>query len=118
MVHCVCVGGVGGARWKNVTTLVLGLCSSGVSTNLVSLPCGTSVLYFSFVRSGLGYIVGSEMAHVTGSWQWGLRVTPIIGVIAVLLVIFVMHDPVRGNSEGSHLRPTTWGNDLSELCKK
>jgi uncharacterized membrane protein len=76
------------------------------------------VLCYSFVYSGLGYIAGSGMASVSGSWRWGLRVTPIMGVIAVVLVIFVMHDPVRGKNEGSQLRPTTWSNDLTELCRK
>ncbi|KAG8272654.1 hypothetical protein J6590_037950 [Homalodisca vitripennis] len=30
-------------------------------------------------RSGLGYIVGSETARMTGAWQNGLRVTPVLG---------------------------------------
>ena len=68
--------------------------------------------------SGLGYIVGSGTANLSGSWRWGLRVTPVMGIVAVLLVIFLMHDPVRGKNEGSELKPTTWRNDLRELCKK
>ncbi|XP_021921936.1 protein spinster isoform X2 [Zootermopsis nevadensis] len=105
--------GIGEASYSTIApTIISDLFVKDMRSKMLAL------FYFAIpVGSGLGYIVGSEMAHVTGSWQWGLRVTPIIGVIAVLLVIFVMHDPVRGNSEGSHLRPTTWGNDLSELCK-
>jgi len=41
-----------------------------------------------------------------------------MGIVAVLLIIFVMHDPVRGKNEGAVLKPTTWSNDLRELCKK
>jgi preprotein translocase subunit SecG len=41
-----------------------------------------------------------------------------MGVIAVLLIVFVLLDPERGKSEGSDLKPTTWGNDLREVLKK
>jgi MFS transporter, Spinster family, sphingosine-1-phosphate transporter len=68
--------------------------------------------------SGLGYIVGSEVAKAVGSWHWGLRVTPIFGAIAVLLVLFVAQDPERGESEGSHLTPTSWWDDIKSLAKK
>jgi hypothetical protein len=75
-------------------------------------------IYVFIFCSGLGYIVGSGTANLCGSWRWGLRVTPIMGIVAVLLISFVMHDPVRGMNEGSQLRPTTWINDLKELCRK
>lgn len=72
-----------------------------------------------FCYSGLGYIVGSETAKALGQWQWALRVTPVMGGIAVLLILFVVKDPVRGESEGrSHLVPTSWGQDLRLLIKK
>lgn len=70
------------------------------------------------VGCGLGYIVGSETAALGGSWHWGLRITPIMGAVAVLLLVFVMVDPPRGESEGSHLKPTSWGTDIVYLCKK
>ncbi|PSN36607.1 Protein spinster [Blattella germanica] len=74
--------------------------------------------YFAIpVGSGLGYITGSETASASGSWRWGLRVTPIMGLIAVLLIIFVMVDPERGRSEGSGLAPSSWTTDLKALCK-
>jgi len=35
-----------------------------------------SVFYFAIpVGSGLGYIVGTEVAKLLGAWQWGLRVS-------------------------------------------
>jgi len=49
-------------------------------------------LYFS----GLGYMVGSSVAHATGQWRWGLRVTPFLNLIAVVLMIFFLEDPERG----------------------
>jgi len=63
--------------------------------------------------SGLGYIVGSEAAKALGSWHWGLRMTPIAGAVAVLLIVLVVQDPPRGESEGSHLSTTSWWDDAA-----
>ena len=74
--------------------------------------------FFLLSYSGLGYIVGSQTAKLIGSWHWGLRVTPIAGAIAVLLILLVIEDPPRGESEGAHLAPTSWWADIRSLCKK
>lgn len=78
-----------------------------------------ALFYFAIpVGSGLGYIVGSETARAADKWQWGLRVTPIMGAVAVLLIMFVMKDPARGESEGSdHLVPTSWSSDIRALAR-
>lgn len=69
--------------------------------------------------SGLGYIVGSETARFLGSWHWGLRVTPMLGMLAVLMILFVMEEPERGQSEGySHLTTTSWSEDIQILIRK
>ena len=69
--------------------------------------------------SGMGYIVGSEMAHLGGSWHWGLRVTPVLGAIAVILIVFVMHDPERGEAEGhTQLHHTDYATDVKDLLTK
>jgi hypothetical protein len=45
-------------------------------------------------------------------------VTPILGVIAVLLIFFVLKDPERGQSEGSsHIQTTPWTEDMKDLVK-
>lgn len=63
--------------------------------------------------------MGSETAKLAGSWQWGLRVTPALGMIAVLCIVFILKDPERGQSEGSeHLEPTSWSVDLKDLIQK
>lgn len=74
---------------------------------------------FLIACSGMGYIVGSETAKVAGTWQWALRVTPPLGIVAVLLLVFILKDPERGQSEGSeHLEPTSWIEDIRDLsCK-
>ena len=53
-----------------------------------------AIFYFAIpVGTGLGYIVGSEVAESASDWRWGLRVTPIIGVVALLAVLFLMVEP-------------------------
>ena len=46
-----------------------------------------------------------------------MRVTPVLGVVAVIL-IFLIRDPPRGHSEGSHnLQATSYKEDIKALCK-
>lgn len=57
------------------------------------------------------------MAALFGSWHWGLRFTPILGIIAVILLL-VINDPPRGESEGVNLSTTSWWDDIKYLCTK
>jgi hypothetical protein len=51
--------------------------------------------------SGLGYVVGRGLANAfDNDWHWALRGTPILGAVAVILIIFVMTEPPRGEAEG------------------
>ncbi|EDW74346.2 uncharacterized protein Dwil_GK21866, isoform B [Drosophila willistoni] len=77
-----------------------------------------AMFYFAIpVGSGLGYIVGSKTAVLAQNWRWALRVTPILGMAAVFL-IFLIKDPERGESEGSHnLGATTYAQDIKDLVK-
>ncbi len=75
-------------------------------------------MYFYVLISGLGFITGSGMAAATGSWNWGLRVTPILSMVSVLLIALAMRDPPRGLSEGSRLVSTSWQKDIVYLVKK
>jgi hypothetical protein len=38
----------------------------------------------------MGYIVGAKMAELCGSWQWGLRATPVMGIVAVVLILLLL----------------------------
>lgn len=77
-----------------------------------------ALFYFAIpVGTGLGYIVGAEVAGAFGDWRWGLRVTPIMGAIAVLGIIFGMTDPPRGQADGSHLKPASPISDIKALAK-
>lgn len=64
--------------------------------------------------------MGSETAKIFGQWQWALRVTPILGLAAVLLIIFILEDPERGQSEyiSGHLETTPWGEDIKDIVHK
>jgi len=77
-----------------------------------------ALFYFAIpVGTGLGYIVGSEVAGVTDDWRWGLRVTPIMGALAVFMIVFLMIDPERGAADGSKLKPTSPISDLKSLVR-
>ena len=60
---------------------------------------------------------GSEVAANASDWRWGLRVTPFMGLFALLLIVFLMVDPERGLAEGAHLRPSSPTIDLKALGK-
>ncbi|XP_050506344.1 protein spinster isoform X2 [Diabrotica virgifera virgifera] len=78
-----------------------------------------AIFYFAIpVGSGLGYIVGAKTAELMDQWQWALRVTPPLGFVAVVLVIFILSDPERGQSECSgHMEATPWLEDLKYLIR-
>ncbi len=62
--------------------------------------------------------MGSETAQAIGHWRWGIRVTPILGVVAVLLILFFMEDPPRGESEGhGDMKATNYLTDLKSLAR-
>lgn len=72
------------------------------------------------VGSGLGYIVGSKVATHFGSWQWALRVTPMLGVLCTILVLVVVVEPGRGAADGAahgNIRRTSFLSDVSYLVK-
>ncbi|KAF6271763.1 putative sphingolipid transporter 1 (putative) [Rhinolophus ferrumequinum] len=70
---------------------------------------------------GLGYIAGSKVKDMAGDWHWALRVTPGLGVVAVLLLFLVVREPPRGaverHSDSPPLHPTSWWADLRALAR-
>ncbi|XP_065347912.1 protein spinster isoform X2 [Cloeon dipterum] len=104
--------GIGEASYSTIApTIISDLFVKDLRSKMLAL------FYFAIpVGSGLGYIVGSETAHFGGSWHWGLRVTPVLGAIAVLLILFVMVDPERGQAEGhTELHHTDYATDIKDL---
>lgn len=105
--------GIGEASYSTIApTLISDLFLYDMRSKMLAL------FYFAIpVGSGLGYIVGSETAKLMGSWRWALRVTPILGVVAIVLIYFI-REPERGQSEGSqHMRATSYKDDLIAISK-
>ncbi|XP_023030501.1 lysolipid transporter protein spinster isoform X1 [Leptinotarsa decemlineata] len=104
--------GIGEASYSTIApTIISDYFVGDVRSKMLAL------FYFAIpVGSGMGYIVGSETAKAVGQWQWALRVTPALGVIAVALIIFVLVDPERGQSECSgHMEATPWVEDIKDI---
>ncbi|CAL8273914.1 unnamed protein product [Lota lota] len=80
-----------------------------------------SVFYFAIpVGSGLGYIVGSSVYNLAQDWHWALRVTPGLGLLAVLMLLFVVKEPKRGAVEARpehQLQRTSWVVDMKALSR-
>ncbi|XP_018319052.1 protein spinster isoform X2 [Agrilus planipennis] len=106
--------GIGEASYSTIApTIISDLFVKDIRSKMLAL------FYFAIpVGSGLGYIVGSQTSYVTGQWQWALRVTPIMGAAAVILILLLLDDPERGKSEGSgHLQSTSFREDISDICR-
>nr|XP_045015465.1 protein spinster homolog 3 [Jaculus jaculus] len=73
------------------------------------------------VGSGLGYMLGSVVADLTGNWRWALRIMPCLEAVALILLILLVPDPPRGAAEkgevavGAHL--SSWWEDVRYLGK-
>ncbi|XP_057372296.1 protein spinster homolog 3-like [Daphnia carinata] len=105
--------GIGESMFSTVSpTIISDVCKGDIRSKFL-------ILYYIAVPvgSGLGFIVGASMASAFGSWQWGLRVTPLLGFVAVLLIVFVVQEPPRGEAEGSRLSATSYWDDLKYLAK-
>ncbi|XP_073995498.1 lysolipid transporter protein spinster isoform X2 [Rhodnius prolixus] len=106
--------GIGEASYSTIApTIISDLFVDDTRSKMLSL------FYFAIpVGSGLGYIVGSETARMASAWQWGLRVTPVLGAVAVILIAFLMVDPPRGESDGNTgMESTTWKEDINALLR-
>ncbi|KAI1729537.1 major facilitator superfamily domain-containing protein [Ditylenchus destructor] len=103
--------GVGEAAYSTVAPTIISDLFSGDQRSRVLM------LFFAAlpVGSGLGYIVGASVTYWTGYWQWGLRVTPIIGIIFLIIIVFAFEDPVRGHADHAHLRKTSYKEDVLSL---
>ena len=63
--------------------------------------CRHAPLHRSDSFSALGFIVGSQVASLLGSWRWALRVSPPFGVVLVILAFIFLKDPPRGHADGT-----------------
>lgn len=108
--------GVGEASYSTIApTIIADLFLADQRSRMLSF------FYFATpVGCGLGYIAGSKVTSTAGDWHWALRVTPGLGLVAVLLLIFVAKEPPRGALERKSDRPltnTSWLSDVKALLK-
>lgn len=106
--------GVGEASYSTIApTIIADLYVKGKRTNMLS------IFYFAIpVGSGLGYIVGSQVGNIAQDWHWALRVTPGLGLVAVVLLLLVVQEPRRGAIEArTDLHHTSWLTDVQVLSK-
>ncbi|XP_077413504.1 protein spinster homolog 1 [Vanacampus margaritifer] len=108
--------GVGEASYSTIApTIIADLYVKDSRTTMLS------IFYFAIpVGSGLGYIVGSQVSNVAKDWHWALRVTPALGLVAVLLLVLVVQEPKRGAIEARpehQLHRSSWMDDLRALSK-
>ncbi|XP_048089892.1 protein spinster homolog 1 [Alosa alosa] len=108
--------GVGEASYSTIApTIIADLFVKEKRTSMLTVFCLAIP-----VGGGLGYIVGSKVDDLAGDWHWALRVTPVLGLVAVFLLVFVVQEPNRGAIEAhpEHtLHRTSWLADMQALCK-
>jgi hypothetical protein len=108
--------GIGEASYSCVAPTIIGdLFTDDLRTTMLA------VFYLAVpVGSGLGYIVGSNIAKALDDWRWALRVTPPLGLVCILLLILIVREPKRGECEGSFIdqNHTNLISDVVYLLKK
>uniref|UniRef100_A0A4X1UMB9 SPNS lysolipid transporter 3, sphingosine-1-phosphate (putative) n=1 Tax=Sus scrofa TaxID=9823 RepID=A0A4X1UMB9_PIG len=89
------VVGIGTASYSTIAPTVLGdLFVRDQRT------CVLAIFYlFIPVGSGLGYVLGSAVAELSGNWRWALRITPCLEAVALILLLVLVPDPPRGAAE-------------------
>jgi MFS family permease len=105
--------GIGEASYTTIApTIISDLFVKDVRSNALA------IFYFAIpVGSGMGYVVGKALAEAFGSWHWALRGTPVLGSLAVFLLVFFCEEPKRGESEGhDQLKATSYWEDLKSLA--
>ncbi|XP_068577462.1 protein spinster homolog 3 isoform X3 [Cebidichthys violaceus] len=108
--------GIGEASYSTIAPTIIG--DLFVGTQRSAMIC---VFYICIpVGSGLGYITGAGVATLTGDWRWALRITPILGVVGLVLLVFLCPNPPRGAAETNGEGVTgesSYKEDLKYLLK-
>ena len=88
--------GIGEASYSCIAPTIIGdLFTNEMRTKMLA------VFYLAVpVGSGMGYIVGSNVAEAFNNWKWALRVTPPFGLACVVFLAFCVQEPKRGGAEG------------------
>ncbi|XP_041457140.1 protein spinster homolog 1-like isoform X1 [Lytechinus variegatus] len=107
--------GIGEASYVTIAATLIGdLFVGNRRTRMLML------FYFAIpVGSGLGYIGGKLVAELAGDWKWALRFTPPLGIVCVILILFLVKEPKRGQAEtGEHsMANTSYITDIMALIR-
>ncbi|MXQ96763.1 hypothetical protein E5288_WYG021040 [Bos mutus] len=103
--------GTGTASYSTIAPTVLGdLFVRDQRTRVLAI-----FYIFIPVGSGLGYVLGSAVAELTGNWRWALRIMPCLEAVALILLIMLVPDPPRGAAEKQGVATT--GDPRSSWCE-
>lgn len=104
--------GVGEASYSTIAPTIIG---DIFSEDKRTIALG--VFYYAIpIGSGLGYMVGAGLSSLFGNWYWALRMTPILGTVAIVLILTVLREPPRGQADGGvQLSSTSLLEDLRDL---
>ncbi|CAD6190168.1 unnamed protein product [Caenorhabditis auriculariae] len=111
----VCRGivGVGEATYSNV--------SPSMITDMFTGQTRARMYMFFYmavpIGSGLGFVVGSSMSSLLGSWQWGVRSTAVVGIIGLVLLVIFLEEPkgVQNEAKAEETRITASTSFLTDL---
>lgn len=107
--------GTGEASYSTIAPTIIADLFTGTKRTLM-----ISFFYiFIPVGSGLGYIMGATLANATGDWRWALRVSPALGALGLLLMVFLIPNPPRGSADGhtATMESTSYIEDIKYLLK-
>ncbi|VDM65849.1 unnamed protein product [Strongylus vulgaris] len=111
------VVGAGEASYSTIAPSVIADMFAGSSRSRMlmlfyfAIPCG----------SGLGFIIATRVAAITGDWTWGVRITVFLGIACVALIYTFVKEPERGAAErekgeiAKSLKATSYCEDLKWL---
>ncbi|CAB07311.1 Major facilitator superfamily (MFS) profile domain-containing protein [Caenorhabditis elegans] len=109
--------GIGEASYAIISPTVIADMFTGVLRSRMLM-----VFYFAIpFGCGLGFVVGSAVASWTGHWQWGVRVTGVLGIVCLLLIIVFVREPERGKAErekgeiAASTEATSYLDDMKDL---
>ncbi|KAF1751639.1 hypothetical protein GCK72_018193 [Caenorhabditis remanei] len=109
--------GIGEASYAIISPTVIADMFTGVLRSRMLM-----VFYFAIpFGCGLGFVVGSAVDSWTGQWQWGVRVTGVLGLVCLGLIIFFVREPERGKAErekgeiAASTEATSYLDDMKDL---
>ncbi|PAA60459.1 hypothetical protein BOX15_Mlig000042g1, partial [Macrostomum lignano] len=109
-----CLVGIGEASYITVSTPIVADLFVGDARTVALIVFNLQVP----LGSGLGYVVGGQVAQAADSWRSALRVTPGLGVVCVLLLLLQFREPACGQAEKStHMHATSWRDDVRHLLR-